>query len=318
MLKIGPHRKLNTFKFLFVFSIVLALFFVFSEVSAQTETATSYKFLAPLPGLDFLNLAGDNCPLGTYISTFFSLFLGVVGVLAFLMIVIGGIEYMTAEAISSKREGKERIQNAILGLLLALASWLILNTINPKLLDVCLKLPEAFIEIGPAAEGAGTKAINKSDLQAMGIFCPESGGASNLIQIANSFVGKVTYSNEKRFTIDTSIPTVYLDCSSFVKQVYRCAGLDFPGDRTASMFPNTENIASIQGNNVNGQPMQVGNLLGWMPGESTKYPKFGHVVMYIGGGQFIEVHGGGKTNKAVSVRSIGAYLNEYKHIIRLP
>lgn len=306
-------------KILVLILLIGVLFLGFGEVFAQTETDTSYKFLAPLPGFDFINLAGNSCPFGKYISTFFSLFLGIIALLAFLMIVIGGIEYMTSESISGKGAGKERIQNAILGLLIALASWLILETINPKLLDVCLKnLPQALVEIGPGPEGIGGTPINKSGLQAMGIFCPESGGASNLLQIANSFVGKVTYSNSQRFTIDTSIPTVYLDCSSFVKQIYKCAGLDFAGDRTASMFQGAEKITSIQGNNVNGQPMQLGNILGWMPGESTKYPSFGHAVMYIGGGQFIEVHGGSSTNKAVSIRSINAYLNEYKHILRLP
>ena len=69
-------------------------------------------------------------------------------VLAMVMIVIGGIEYMTSELVSSKKAGIERITNAILGLLIALTAFLILNTINPNLLNVCLdQLPEARVTV---------------------------------------------------------------------------------------------------------------------------------------------------------------------------
>jgi len=54
------------------------------------------------------------------------------------MIVIGGIEYMTTELISSKEAGKERIRGAILGLLLALGAWTLLNQINPDILKTDL------------------------------------------------------------------------------------------------------------------------------------------------------------------------------------
>ena len=65
-----------------------------------------------------------------------------------VMIVIGGIEYMTSELVSSKKAGIERITNAILGLLIALTAFLILNTINPNLLNVCLdQLPEARVTV---------------------------------------------------------------------------------------------------------------------------------------------------------------------------
>ena len=74
--------------------------------------------------------------------------IGFAAVLAMVMIVMGGIEYMTSELISSKEEGRERIIHAVLGLLIALGAYLILNTINPQLLNACLdKLPKAEITI---------------------------------------------------------------------------------------------------------------------------------------------------------------------------
>jgi hypothetical protein len=58
--------------------------------------------------------------------------------LAVVMIVIGGIEYMTTELISGKEAGKERILHAIFGLLLALGAWTLLNQINPDILKTDL------------------------------------------------------------------------------------------------------------------------------------------------------------------------------------
>ncbi len=96
---------------------------------------TKYTLLEPLDKITEFDSAG-NCPLGDYIDTIISLLLGVVAVLAMLMIVMGGIEYMTGGP-SGKQSGKDKIQSAFLGLLLGLGAWIILNTINPKLLDLC-------------------------------------------------------------------------------------------------------------------------------------------------------------------------------------
>ena len=82
---------------------------------------------------------GDSSAFSGYLNMMIKLFIGICAVLAVIMIVVGGIEYMTSELISSKEAGKERIRNAIFGLLLALGAWTLLNAINPNLLDSSLK-----------------------------------------------------------------------------------------------------------------------------------------------------------------------------------
>jgi len=90
----------------------------------------------------------NPCPFGNYLNILIKIFLGICAVLAMVMIVIGGIEYMTSDLASSKEAGKKTITSAILGLLLALGAFLILKTINPQLLSVCLNnLPIAEITI---------------------------------------------------------------------------------------------------------------------------------------------------------------------------
>ena len=65
---------------------------------------------------------------GIYIATF----------LATIMIAIGGIQYMSTDAVTGKSEGRERITYAVMGLLLILFSWILLKQINPDLLNLTI------------------------------------------------------------------------------------------------------------------------------------------------------------------------------------
>lgn len=128
--------------------IFLGLSFVFvgslvNLALAEDSSASwdQYVPLAPLPGTtqgDCVtdkngNVSGCTTDIQTYLPGIFKLAIGIAGVLAVLMIIIGGVEYITTDAIQGKSEGKARIQNALWGLVLVLVSWILLYTINPKL-----------------------------------------------------------------------------------------------------------------------------------------------------------------------------------------
>lgn len=105
---------------------LLAVFFILSA----TRTASAYAVLESIPGIS----AGSAPSLSTYLRAVFMTGIGLAGVLAVLMIVVGGIQYIgSGMSPSGKSDAKDRITNALIGLLLALLSWLILNTINPDL-----------------------------------------------------------------------------------------------------------------------------------------------------------------------------------------
>ncbi len=99
-------------------------------------TALAYNLLQPLP---YVGQSVESFP--DYITKIIPFILGLAAVLAVVEIVIGGIEYAVTEAIDSKTDAIDRIRQAILGLLLALASWLILSTINPALVNLQLNIP---------------------------------------------------------------------------------------------------------------------------------------------------------------------------------
>jgi hypothetical protein len=130
--------------------ILIILFNFFTPI--HFILAEDYKLLAPLPDGNNGTMSTydptENNNIGTYLNLMIKLFIGICAVLAVIMIVWGGIEYMTTELISSKEAGKERIIHAILGLLLALGAWTLLYNINPDLLNTDLKsLTNVTVEV---------------------------------------------------------------------------------------------------------------------------------------------------------------------------
>ncbi len=72
--------------------------------------------------------------IGTFLSGAFKLAMGFGAVAAIVMLVIGGFQYMTQDAVGGQKEARSRIQGAIFGLILLLLSYLILFVINPDIL----------------------------------------------------------------------------------------------------------------------------------------------------------------------------------------
>lgn len=170
-----------------------------TETSNQ-DTDTTYKPLAPLPGLgDTPYDTQTDCALGNYLNIIIKLILGISAVLAMVMITMGGIEYMTSELISSKEAGKETLKNAILGLLIALGAYLILNTINPQLLNICPKLPEAVIVI--TEPDAGDDSIDPDFAKGKRIYSTDASVSSGVV----SAIAKINDGWELvKFTVHTN------------------------------------------------------------------------------------------------------------------
>ncbi|MCA9353080.1 lytic murein transglycosylase [Patescibacteria group bacterium] len=109
-----------------------------------TYDENCYELLAPVPGLGedvkgngrFAIRDLNNYQLGKYLNTIFQVVLGILIVIAVVMIIVAGVQYMTVESFYGKSDAKKRITGAITGLILALAIFIILNTINPRLLEI--------------------------------------------------------------------------------------------------------------------------------------------------------------------------------------
>ena len=131
-------RSKNILLFVFCALLTLCLFFVATTPNASAQT---YKLLAPLPQGEAT--VDVETGFSTYAANLFWFLLSAAVILALVMMIIGGVEYVgSAGNTSLVGDAKGRMLNALLGLLLALSAWLILNLINPDLVDFKITIPE--------------------------------------------------------------------------------------------------------------------------------------------------------------------------------
>lgn len=144
--------KEKTTKILLI-SGILGVLVILTSIVIQDKnnvvTNQEYKLTAqavdyvPITGRDEGSLFGGtgDISLGAFVEKAFDWGVAITVILAFLFIVLGSVQYMTTDAVFDKKEGLQKIQAAIAGLILALVSWLILNTINPNLIKTDILTP---------------------------------------------------------------------------------------------------------------------------------------------------------------------------------
>ena len=142
-----------------VLVILVGVFMLFSltvfaktnEANAPTE-AYKYHLMVPLPTAG--GTATTTTGIVDYIRLLYLFAIGIAGVLAMAMIIYAGFRWTTAAGnYGAVSEAKRRMSGAILGLILLLASYLILNTINPALVNLKEPLLEFMIWDQPFGTG---------------------------------------------------------------------------------------------------------------------------------------------------------------------
>ncbi len=119
-----------------------------SAASLQADfDARSYRLLAPFPGLSVLldpdlcqeqKLAGKNgqiCDINEFLNYIFNLLVGLSAVALVLRLIYEGYQYIVTDIPFLKASAKGGFMEALGGLALALSAYLILNTLNPKLVQ---------------------------------------------------------------------------------------------------------------------------------------------------------------------------------------
>lgn len=113
------------------------------EPAAQEETAATPplvpKLQVNIPTINFTEVAARgnllSLPfLADYITGLYKYLLTIVGVLAGIMLTIGGVKYLTSSGSQERvTSAKNTITNALIGLIIAFGSYVILFTVNPEL-----------------------------------------------------------------------------------------------------------------------------------------------------------------------------------------
>ncbi|MDP2652354.1 MAG: hypothetical protein Q8O94_04410 [bacterium] len=120
--------------------LLASIFFLFLGFASHA-LAQGFVPLAPIPGLT-QDATADPAGLATFFNNLYKYLIGIAAVLAVIMIIWGGLEISTQDSISKQGAGKEKITNAIYGLILVLSPVLVFSIINPSILNLSLNLPE--------------------------------------------------------------------------------------------------------------------------------------------------------------------------------
>lgn len=142
-------NKKYTFLLIFfsVFTVSLLTIPTKMLFAAETPgTGLQYKLLEQFPGITTAD--GSNLP--KYIAAVYSLALAVIVLSALFMLSVGGFMYLTSAGnTSAMGTAKEVIFDSIIGLVIALTAWLLLNVINPDLVNVTLNGLSATPVVAP-------------------------------------------------------------------------------------------------------------------------------------------------------------------------
>lgn len=127
---------------------------VLQPATTPTQTAPTSGFvpLAPIPGLTDIQPTPNG--LADFFNNLYKYIIGLAAILAIIEIIWGGLEISTKDSVSKQSDGKERITQAIFGLVLVLSPVLVFSIINPSILNLSLNLPPLDTKAGtPTGNG---------------------------------------------------------------------------------------------------------------------------------------------------------------------
>lgn len=248
--------------------------------------------------------------IAEYIMGVYNYAIAIIGVLAVLAIAMGGVMWaMSFGNPSIVTEGKAWITGAILGLVLALGSYILLNTINADLVRM------RPINLGHVT-GVGDQDPGDEYGGALGdqIPCPPAG--STMDQIVDYYLTQTPIYYTKGPGHKPPEPPrgymtgskYYSDCSGFAQLLAKCARLNYvPGEgRTMQLFGTVANNRHQLHEEDDpqhlkdepGESLKPGDIVGYNDG------KIGHVLTYIGGNKLIECggKGGGLINRNADIK----------------
>ena len=132
-------RKIKLQKMFDVLFILFGSFLILDSRASSAEVA----LVRYLPKLGNGSLDPANIQdLGGLFNYLFTLGIWVVGLAMFVQFLRAGIDWFFAGPNLTKvQSAKEKMSNALLGFALVLSAWLILNVINPDLVEQTIKLP---------------------------------------------------------------------------------------------------------------------------------------------------------------------------------
>ncbi len=137
-------------KYLLLWIVLVLLFFHSETLALEVSWPTS-------PAGTKLT---DDSTLPELIKYLYEWGISITGIILFLSLILAGFQYLTSVGEPIKlQEAKDRIQSSLLGVIFLLASWIILNLINPALTTF------KNVEFNPLESVEGEITLDMEDLQ---------------------------------------------------------------------------------------------------------------------------------------------------------
>lgn len=112
-----------------------------APVSSTRFSPITPELAVPIPGVTFTPPIDDGDDivvpfLAQYISGIYRYLLGICTLVAIIVVIVGGFQYLLGQTTGSAQTGLTMIKDAVAGLIVLYASYLILWTVNPKLVNL--------------------------------------------------------------------------------------------------------------------------------------------------------------------------------------
>jgi len=129
--------------------VLLFLVLLFVPLSASAiKLNLSYPVFNFPPPIGTLDINTDQS-LPTVLLWVFRLLVGISGLAAFIMLVIGGFQWLTSVGdVGRISDARDRIKKALLGLLIILSSVIIVGFLNPELTNPSLSGLKSLVPVG--------------------------------------------------------------------------------------------------------------------------------------------------------------------------
>jgi len=139
-----PHNKVKKVILLACYIFLLLFYSLLFCASARAQDS-SQPALSFTPNVNIgpgfqqgVAQPVNESTLGNYIATWYGFVIGTIGILAAIMIMYGGVKWLTSRGGQAVSDAKDIIFSALIGLTLAFLSYTILNLVNPNLLKIGL------------------------------------------------------------------------------------------------------------------------------------------------------------------------------------
>jgi hypothetical protein len=157
-----------------VFTLIALLIPAYNSLAQQLEK---------IPGQDPEVPEGMNS-LIYYLDSLYKFGISITGILAIFMIALGAFAYIVTSAGNASKmlDAKEKITNALIGLVIALTAYLFLYVINPDLVGGTLESPgEIMSQMVSGEEDEGGGGDNSYD----GVECDNEGSCGRCLNCSD-------------------------------------------------------------------------------------------------------------------------------------